>query len=97
MKPNLNRYLAGLTISQGRHAGQPLTRCWRGSGSSCAVRVCPWHVTDAALAVARGNGKSVLVAGIACRCSLDGPLVQPTRRGDCCRVEFLRTQARITV
>ena len=91
MTPNLNRYLAGLTISQGRHAGQPFT-------------ILPWQrrfvrgafaadVTDAALAVARGNGKTVLIAGIAAA-ALDGPLAVP--RGEVIVAASSFGQARIT-
>ena len=71
---DLERYLSGLEITQGRRAGEPLT-------------VLPWQRkfiagafapgrTTAALSVARGNGKTVLVAGIACA-ALDGPLAVP--------------------
>ena len=70
----LESYLAGLTVPQGRRAGE-------------ALAVLPWQArfvagafapgrTTAALSVARGNGKTVLVAGIACA-ALDGPLAVP--------------------
>ena len=70
----LTDYLASLTITQGRRAGELLT-------------VLPWQarfvrgafgegVQSAALSVGRGNGKSTLVAGIACS-ALDGPLAVP--------------------
>ena len=70
----LERHLSALTITQGRHAGDPF-------------RVLPWQrrfvrgafakgASTAALSVARGNGKTTLVAGIACA-ALDGPLMQP--------------------
>ena len=70
----LEAYLASLTVTQGRRAGELLT-------------VLPWQSrfvagafepgrTTAALSVARGNGKTVLVAGIACA-ALDGPLAVP--------------------
>ena len=60
----LESYLRGLTITQGRLAGEPF-------------KVLPWErrfiagafadgVGTAALSVARGNGKTALVAGIAC-------------------------------
>ena len=73
MKP-LETYLGALTVTQGRRAGEALT-------------VLPWQRkfiagaftpgrTTAALSVARGNGKTVLVAGIACA-ALDGPLMVP--------------------
>ena len=71
---DLETYLAGLTVTQGRRAGE-------------ALAVLPWQArfvagafapgrTTAALSVARGNGKTVLVAGIACA-ALDGPLAVP--------------------
>ena len=86
----IENYIASLRISQGRHAGQPLT-------------VLPWQrrfvrgvfapgVRSAALAVARGNGKTTLVAGVACA-HLDGPLVQ--RRGEVVCVASAFGQARI--
>ena len=71
---NVVRYLGGLTITQGRRAGQTFP-------------VLPWQrrfvpgafrpgVTDAALNVARGSGKTTLTAGIA-TAALDGPLAVP--------------------
>ena len=67
----LERYLSTLTVTQGRRAGEPFA-------------VLPWQrrfvrgafapgAGTAALSVARGNGKSTLVAGIAAA-ALDGPL-----------------------
>ena len=66
-------YLGGLRVTQGRLAGQPLT-------------VLPWQRRflrmafgkpgDAALSLARGNGKSTFVAAVAAAC-IDGPLRQP--------------------
>ena len=67
-------HIGGLTIAQGRRAGQPF-------------RVLPWQarflrgclrpdVQSAALSVARGNGKSTLLAAV-CAAYLDGPLAQP--------------------
>ena len=64
-------YLGGLTVTQGRLAGQPF-------------HVLPWErrfikgafglgVVEAALSVGRGNGKSSLVAGLGAA-ALDGPL-----------------------
>ena len=83
-------YLAGLTISQGRLAGQPFT-------------VLPWQrrfirgaftpgVQSAALSVARGNGKTALLSGIA-TATLDGPLAVP--RGETVIVASSFEQARI--
>ena len=70
----LERYLSGLTVTQGRLAGQPFA-------------VLPWQrrfirgafapgVQSAALSVARGNGKSALLSGVAAA-ALDGPLARP--------------------
>ena len=67
-------YLSGLTITQGRLAGQPF-------------KVLPWQrrfvrgafapgVQSAALSVGRGNGKTALLSGIAAA-TLDGPLAMP--------------------
>ena len=66
-------YLQGLEIGQGRYAGQKL-------------RLHPWEKRfirgafsiegDAALTLARGNGKSTLIAALGCA-FLDGPLAVP--------------------
>ena len=72
--PALVAYLETLTVTQGRAAGQPFP-------------VLPWerrflrgafgpNVVEAALSVARGNGKTTLTAGIA-TAALDGPLAMP--------------------
>ena len=77
----LIEYLGGLTITQGEGAGE-------------RIRLFPWERrfirgafgqgADAALSVARGNGKTTLMAGIACA-FIDGPLrqAQGGGRGDC--------------
>ena len=68
-------YLGGLTTTQGAGAGGPF-------------RLLPWQrkfltgfsatAGDVALSVSRGNGKSTLIAGIACAAvEPGGPLVQP--------------------
>ena len=86
----LTDYLARLTITQGRHAGKPFA-------------VLPWQrrfvrgafapgASTAALSVARGNGKTTLVAGIACA-ALDGPLMQP--RGEVVVVAASFAQGRV--
>ena len=74
------RYLETLIIGQGRHAGK-------------AMKVLPWQKRfirgafgpdnkgDAGLSVARGNGKSTLVAGLGCAALADGPLSEPM--GEC--------------
>ena len=71
----LIRYLGGLIVGQGRHVGQPFM-------------VLPWErrfvrgafsqPDDAALSLARGGGKTTLIAGIGAACvDVDGPLVEP--------------------
>ena len=83
-------HLSGLTVSQGRLTGQ-------------AFRVLPWQARfvrgafrdgcqSAALSVARGNGKTALLSGIACA-TLDGPLAVP--RGETVIVASSFEQARI--
>ena len=86
----LEPYLAGLAVSQGRRAGEAFT-------------VLPWQrrfirgafapgVQSAALSVARGNGKTALLSGIAAA-TLDGPLMVP--RGETVIVASSFEQARI--
>ena len=88
--PDLLRYLSGLTVSQGRRAGEPFA-------------VLPWQsrfvrgafapgIQSAALSVARGNGKSTLLSGIAAA-TLDGPLA--VARGETVIVASSFEQARI--
>ena len=83
-------YLSALTVSQGRLAGQ-------------AFRVFPWEarfvrgalkpgVQSAALSVARANGKTALLSGIAAA-ALDGPLA--VQRGEVVLVASSFEQARI--
>ena len=83
-------YLAGLTVTQGRLAGEKLP-------------VLPWQkrfvmgafaddVIESALSVGRGNGKTTLTAGIAA-CALDGPLA--VERGEVVVVASSFEQARI--
>ena len=80
------RYLDGLTITGGDLDGQPFT-------------VLPWERRfirgafgqddDAALSVARGNGKSALVAGIAAAVvDPGGPLHGNRREAVCCASSF---------
>ena len=87
---SIESYLSGLTVSQGRRAGEPF-------------RVLPWQgrfvrgtfapgVQSAALSVARGNGKTALLSGIAAA-TLDGPLMVP--RGETVIVASSFEQARI--
>ena len=83
-------YLGGLTISQGRLAGELFV-------------VLPWErrfirgafrpgCQSAALSIARGNGKTALLSGIACA-TLDGPLA--VSRGETVIVASSFEQARI--
>ena len=83
-------HLSDLTVTQGRLAGQPFA-------------VLPWQrrfirgafapgVQSAALSVARGNGKTALLSGIAAAI-LDGPLAVP--RGETVIVASSFEQARI--
>ena len=83
-------WIEGLTIGQGDRAGQPF-------------ELLPWErqflagafapdVDAAALSIARGNGKSALVAAIAAA-AIAGPLV--ARRGSCLVVASSFQQARI--
>ena len=83
-------YLTTLPVPQGRRAGE-------------AFEVLAWQrrfirgafaegVQEAALSVARGNGKSTLLAGVA-TASLDGPLA--VQRGECLIVASSFTQARV--
>ena len=87
---SLIAYLSGLRVTQGRRAGEPF-------------RVLPWQarfirgafapgVQAAALSVARGNGKTALLSGIAAA-TLDGPLAVP--RGETVIVASSFEQARI--
>ena len=87
---DLIAYLSGLTVSQGRLAGQ-------------AFAVLPWQrrfvcgafapgIQAAALSIGRGNGKTTLLAGIAAA-TLDGPLAVP--RGETVIVASSFEQARI--
>lgn len=89
--PSLSDYLGGLTVSQGRRAGQPFT-------------VLPWQrrfvrgafrpgVQSAGITCGRGNGKTGFLAGIAAA-TLDGPLHVP--RGETVIVASSFEQARIS-
>lgn len=70
---DLKSYIRNLTIHQGEGAGLPFN-------------ILPWQDRfidgafaadgEAALSIARGNGKTTLVAAMACA-ALDGPLAQP--------------------
>ena len=86
----LETYLSGLTVSQGRRAGEPFT-------------VLPWQrrfvrgafapgIQSAGLSVARACGKTSFLSGIAAA-TLDGPLAVP--RGETVIVASSFEQARI--
>ena len=71
----IGRYIGGLVIGQGRHAGQPLRLLgWQ-----------KWFLAgafgqdgDAGLSMARGNGKTTFTAAIACAAvDVGSPLVEP--------------------
>ena len=87
---DLISYLGGLTVTQGRLAGQPFPvfawqrRFLRGAFAPDAI--------ESAISVARGNGKSTFTAGLACAV-LDGPLFQP--RGEVVVVASSFSQAKI--
>ena len=83
-------FLSTLKVTQGRNAGQPF-------------KVFPWQrkflrkafsprITESALTVSRGNGKTTLLAAIA-RATLDGPL--SVARGETIIVASSFEQARI--
>ena len=82
--------LEGLTISEGRHAGQKMkVLAWQ-------RKFCRGVLESplAALSVARGNGKSTLAAGICCSALIpDGALFQP--RGEIVLIASSLGQARI--
>ena len=86
----LIEHLEGLTITQGRRAGEPLAVLpWQ--RRFCTGAFAP-GVQSAGLSVARGNGKSTLLAGVACA-ALDGPLAVP--RGEVLIVAASYQQGRV--
>ena len=88
---SLIEYLSGLAVTQGRMSGSRLTVFpWQGRFIRGAFRP---GSTSAALSVARANGKTTLVAGIAAA-TLDGPLAVP--RGETVIVASSFEQARIS-
>ena len=67
------QFIERLTISQGRHAGKAFTTLpWQRRFLRGALAP---GVAESALSVGRGNGKSTLIAGVACA-ALDGPLAE---------------------
>ncbi|MCY4479870.1 MAG: terminase large subunit [Rhodospirillales bacterium] len=68
------RYVRGLVIGQGRRAGEPFAVLrWQARFLRGALAD---GVSESALTLARGGGKSTLTAAIACA-ALDGPLAAP--------------------
>ena len=69
-------WLGSLTVTQGRHAGKPFQVLgWQRQFIEGTFRD---GITESGLSVARGNGKSTLVAGIALASVVDdGPLLEP--------------------
>jgi len=83
-------FLSGLPVTQGRLTGEPFTVLrWQGRFVRGAFAL---GVQSAALSVARGNGKTALLSGIAAA-TLDGPLAVP--RGETVIVASSFEQARI--
>lgn len=72
-------YIQGLTIGQGRYAGQPFKLLgWQRRSLRGAFN----QPDDAALSMGRGGGKSTFTAAIACAAvDVGGPLVEPM--GEC--------------
>ena len=75
---DIQRYIEGLTLSQGRYAGQPF-------------KLLPWEkrflrgafkpgVMDAALSLGRGCGKTTFVAG---NCGCNGGCGRASSRAPC--------------
>lgn len=71
----LEVYIGGLIIGQGRHAGQPFKLLhWQRS----FLRGAFSQEDTASLTLGRGGGKTTLIAAIACATvDVDGPLVEP--------------------
>ena len=83
-------YLSGLRVTQGRRAGERFV-CLAWQSEFVAGAWAP-GVSEAALSVARGNGKTALLSGIAAA-TLDGPLT--VERGETVIVASSFEQARI--
>ena len=75
LSKQLADYIGGLTIGQGRYAGQPFKLLgWQKRFLAGAFK----KPGDAALSMGRGGGKSTFCAAIACATvDVDGPLVEP--------------------
>ena len=69
----LQSYIEGLTLAQGRYAGQPFKLLrWQ----ERFLRGAFAQDDDAGVSLGRGGGKTTFTAGLACA-ALDGPLVEP--------------------
>ena len=75
----LEKYISGLTISQGRYAGQPFKLLgWQRK----LLRGAFGQPRDSAFSMGRAGGKTTLVAALAAASvDVDGPLVEP--RAEC--------------
>lgn len=83
-------YIEVLTVTQGDGAGEPIALFpWERRFLRGALRD---GIEEAALSVRRGNGKTTLVAGLACA-ALDGPLA--AQRGETVVIASSFDQARI--
>ena len=87
---DLERYLSTLTVTEGRRAGEPFN-VLRWQRRFLAGAFAP-GVQWAGLSVARGNGKTALLSGVAAA-ALDGPLAVP--RAETIIVAASFSQARI--
>ena len=71
----LEEYIGGLILVQGRHAGQPFRlQAWQRRFLRGAFAA--GQDDDAGASLARGGGKTTLAAAIGCA-ALDGPLMEP--------------------
>lgn len=87
----LKDWLGRLRVTQGGHVGESLTILdWEADFLDGAFAP---GVQEAALSVARGNGKSTLLGAI-CAATIDGPLAQP--RAQTIIVAASHQQARVT-
>ena len=83
-------YLEALKVTQGRHVGECLTVLpWQRS----FLRMVFGAPGDAALSLARANGKSTFVAALGCA-FVDGPLRQPRAEVVIVASSFLQSENR---
>lgn len=81
---DLAAYIRSLTVTQGAGAGEPFNLlAWQ----SRFLRGFAGTDGDCALTVGRGNGKTTLIAGIACA-TIDGPLMQRRAETVICASSF---------